>query len=122
MHEYLRAIGFSRIQTKEELNYLLKMTEESYQSERTSGDYEGHDFSERRKEFAPGMGIMLRGEYNERGEYQSEYYFPYFQGRQEKFYDNITLERHAEKESYASSTIWPWASRSFSMYRMWRTT
>ena len=76
MHEYLRAIGFSRIQTKEELNYLLKMTEESYQSERTSGDYEGHDFSERRKEFAPGMGIMLRGEYNERGEYQSEYYFP----------------------------------------------
>ena len=75
MHEYLRAIGFSRIQTKEELNYLLKMTEESYQSERTSGDYEGHDFSERRKEFAPGMGIMLRGEYNERGEYQSENFF-----------------------------------------------
>ena len=101
MHEYLRAIGFSRIQTKEELNYLLKMTEESYQSERTSGEYGGRDFSERRKEFAPGMGIMLRGEYNDREEYQSEYYFPYFQGRQEKFYDNITIERHAEKESYA---------------------
>ena len=63
MHEYLRAIGFSRIQTKEELNYLLKMTEESYQSERTSGEYGGRDFSERRKEFAPGMGIMLRGEF-----------------------------------------------------------
>ena len=101
VHEYLRAIGFSRIQTKEELNYLLKMTEESYQSERTSGEYGGRDFSERRKEFAPGMGIMLRGEYNDREEYQSEYYFPYFQGRQEKFYDNITIERHAEKESYA---------------------
>ena len=101
MHEYLRAIGFSQLKTKEELNYLLQMAQESYQYERTSGDYGGHDFSERRKEFAPGMGIMLRGEYDEHGDYQWDYYFPYFQGRQEKFYEHITIERHAEKESYA---------------------
>ena len=101
MHEYLRAIGFSRIKTKEELNQLLKMSEESYQYERTSGGCNGIDFSERRKEFAPGMGIMIRGEYDTKGNYQSEYYLPYFQGKQEKFYDNITIERHAEKESYA---------------------
>ena len=101
MHEYLRAVGFSRIQTKEELSQLLHLTEESYQSEKTSGSYNGHEFSERKKEFAPGMGLMLRGEYDEKGEYQRDYYFPYFQGTQEKFYDNITIERHAEKESYA---------------------
>ena len=41
MHEYLRALGFSRIESKEELNQLLKMAEESYQIERTYGDYEG---------------------------------------------------------------------------------
>lgn len=101
VHEYLRAVGFSRIQTKEELSQLLHLTEESYQSEKTSGNYNGHEFSERKKEFAPGMGLMLRGEYDEKGEYQRDYYFPYFQGTQEKFYDNITIERHAEKESYA---------------------
>lgn len=101
MHEYLRAIGFSRIQGKEELKKLLQITEEEYQSEKTAGSRNGSDFSERKKEFAPGMGIILRGEYDEDGEYQREYYFPYFQGKHEKFYESISIERHAEKESYA---------------------
>ncbi len=101
MHEYLRAVGFSKIKNKEQLNHLLQSVEESYQSEKTSGSRSGIDFSERKKEFAPGMGIILRGEYDEDGEYQRDYYFPYFQGKQEKFYENIGVERHAEKESYA---------------------
>lgn len=101
MHEYLRAVGFSNIKQKAELRHLIQMTEESYQSERTSGNRSGKDFSERKKEFAPGMGIMLRGEYDEEENYQSDYYFPYFQGKQEKLYETVTVERHAEKESYA---------------------
>ena len=101
MHEYLRAVGFSDIKEKEELKHLLQMTEESYQCERTSGNRNGKDFSERKKEFAPGMGILLRGEYDEDGNYQRDYYLPYFQGKQEKLYDMVTVERHAEKESYA---------------------
>lgn len=101
VHEYLRAVGFSEIKDKEQLNCLLQMTEESYQSERTSGSRNGIDFSERKKEFAPGMGIVLRGEYDEKENYQRGYYFPYFQGKQEKLYDSVTVERHAEKESYA---------------------
>ncbi len=101
MHEYLRAVGFSDIKEKEELKHLLQMTEESYQCERTSGNRNGKDFCERKKEFAPGMGILLRGEYDEDGNYQRDYYLPYFQGKQEKLYDMVTVERHAEKESYA---------------------
>lgn len=101
MHEYLRAVGFSNIKQKAELRHLIQMTEESYQSERTSGNRGGKDFSERKKEFAPGMGIVLRGEYDEEENYQSDYYFPYFQGKQEKLYETVTVERHAEKESYA---------------------
>lgn len=101
MHEYLRAVGFSDIREKAELSNLLRMTEESYQCERTSGNRNGKDFSERKKEFAPGLGILLRGEYDEEGNYQRDYYLPYFQGKQEKLYDTVTVERHAEKESYA---------------------
>lgn len=101
MHEYLRAVGFSKIKDKEELNRLLEFVEDSYQSERTSGSKNGVDFSERKKSFAPGMGIMLRGEYDEKDQYHREYYYPYFEGSQEKYYDDISVERHAEKESYA---------------------
>ena len=101
MHEYLRAVGFSSIENKEQLKHLLEMTEDSYQSEKTAFSGNRNDFSERKKEFAPRMGIILRGEYDEKGDYQRDYYFPYFEGTQEKFYDNISIERHAEKESYA---------------------
>lgn len=101
MHEYLRAVGFSRVENKEQLKYLLDMVEDSYQSEKTALSENGNDFSERKKEFAPRMGLILRGEYDEKGDYQREYYFPYFQGSQEKAYENISIERHAEKESYA---------------------
>ena len=101
MHEYLRAVGFSSIENKEQLKHLLEMTEDSYQSEKTAFSGNGNDFSARKKEFAPRMGIILRGEYDEKGDYQRDYYFPYFEGTQEKFYDNISIERHAEKESYA---------------------
>ena len=101
VHEYLRAVGFSRVENKEQLNHLLEMTEDSYQSEKTAFSRNANDFSERKKEFAPRMGIILRGEYDEKGDYQREYYFPYFQGTQEKLYDNVSVERHAEKESYA---------------------
>ena len=101
MHEFLRAVGFSSIENKEQLKHLLEMTEDSYQSEKTAFSGNGNDFSERKKEFAPRMGIILRGEYDEKGDYQRDYYFPYFEGTQEKFYDNISIERHAEKESYA---------------------
>jgi hypothetical protein len=31
----------------------------------------------------------------------NKYYYPYFEGSQEKYYDDISVERHAEKESYA---------------------
>ncbi len=101
MHEYLRAVGFSKMKDKEELNRLLDFVQDCYQSERTAGNKDGVDFSERKKAFAPRMGIMLRGEYNDKDQFQREYYYPYFEGTQEKFYEDVMVERHAEKESYA---------------------
>ncbi len=101
MHEYLRAIGFSKIKNKEELKHLLNLVEESYQSERSAGNKDGVDFVELKKAFAPRMGIMLRGECDEKDQFQREYYYPYFEGLQEKYYEDVMVERHAEKESYA---------------------
>lgn len=101
MHEYLRAIGFSKIKNKKELKHLLNLVEESYQSERSAGNKDGVDFVELKKTFAPRMGIMLRGECDEKDQFQREYYYPYFEGLQEKYYEDVMVERHAEKESYA---------------------
>ena len=47
------------------------------------------------------MGLMVRGVYDDKDEFHSEYCVPYFIGRSERSYEDIVIERHAEKESYA---------------------
>ena len=101
MHRYLRAVGFSEIQKREEYEELVRQTSEFYQTEETAVTAEGEDFSERKKAFADQMGLMVRGVYNEKDEYQVEYCIPYFTGRTELFYEDMVIERHAEKESYS---------------------
>lgn len=101
MHRYLRAIGFSNIQKREEYEELVRFTSECYQTEESAVTSEGEDFSERRKAFAEQMGLMVRGVYDEKEQFHAEYCIPYFTGKAERFYEDMVIERHAEKESYA---------------------
>ena len=41
------------------------------------------------------------GEFNEENQFVFDYYFPYSRGTQISSYEDISIERHAEKESYA---------------------
>lgn len=101
MHRYLRAVGFSSIRKREDFDSLAKFTSECYQTEETAITSEGEDFSERRKAFADQMGLLVRGVYDENDEFHVEYCIPYFTGRTQRFYEDMVVERHAEKESYA---------------------
>jgi len=101
LHRYLRAVGFSDIQKREEFERLAIFASECYQKEETAVTAEGVDFSERKKAFAEQMGLMVRGIYDENDSYQMEYCIPYFTGKTERFYEDMVIERHAEKESYA---------------------
>lgn len=101
MHRYLRAVGFSNIRKREEFEALMDFTSECYQTEETAVTAEGEEFSERKKAFAEHMGLLVRGEYDEKNGFQAEYCIPYFTGSTERSYEDMVVERHAEKESYA---------------------
>jgi len=101
LHRYLRAVGFSSIQKREEFEALTEFASECYQTEETAVTAEGEDFSERKKAFAEQMGLLVRGVYDENDHYRVEYCIPYFTGKTERFYEDMVIERHAEKESYA---------------------
>lgn len=101
MHRYLRAVGFSNIQKNDEYEALVKFAAECYQSEDKAVTAEGEDFFERRKEFAKNMGLLVRGVYDEDDKCRVEYCVPYFTGNTESSYEDMIIERHAEKESYA---------------------
>jgi len=102
LHRYLRAIGFSDISNRTEANRLLGYII-SNPDDRKYVSIQDSDlmFAEYSKDFAENIGISVRGEYNENNEFTCSYYFPYVKGLCISSYENISIERHIEKESYA---------------------
>ena len=100
MNKFLRAIGFSDI-TKKDLDILIEEIKERPELMKVTTDSEGNEFGEFSREFAPNMGIIVRGSYLEDDSFEVEYYTPYFLGSQVTTQEPIDIEKHSEKESYA---------------------
>lgn len=101
MHKYLRAIGFSKIKDRKELQKILtdivvNGTDRAYTSngDKTLLAVFGRDFAER-------MGIAVCGEFDEDDRFTFDYYFPYFKGNMISSEEDVSIERHAAQESYA---------------------
>ena len=100
MHKFLRAIGFSEIR-KKDLIMITDEIAERPEEMRITKDSEGNEFAEFSKTFAENIGIKVRGTYDEEDNFQMEYYFPYSLGTEVSTREQIDVEKHAEKESYA---------------------
>lgn len=121
VHRYLRAIGFSKVKKREELQALINEVVErtildpdqlnkktgrsraqEYMSARDiAADEEDCVYAELSLDFVHGAGICVRGEFDEENRFLYEYYFPYVRGNHVSSNEDITIERQAEKESYA---------------------
>lgn len=101
MHSYLRAIGFSKIKSRKQLEkiYLHTLREPNRKVVTTvSVDTSLIQFE---KDFGPSMGLTLVGEYDINGALSVEHYFPYLKGDSFMEYENISIEKQTDKESYA---------------------
>lgn len=101
MHKYMRAIGFSSLESHKKLQELL--TEVVLKSDRRSitKNQDNVLIGEFCKDFAKGLGIAVCGEIDEEQRFTYEYYYPYLEGSGVTSYEDVSVERHAEKESYA---------------------
>jgi len=54
-----------------------------------------------RKNFAENMGLAVCGEFDDDEKFIYEYYFPYLKGSGITSCEDVSVERHAEKDSYA---------------------
>lgn len=101
MHSYLRAIGFSDIAGKKELEGLMAQVLNS-PTEQKMARMEGEQFLvEYSRDFSDSMGIAVRGECGKGEDFEMDYYFPYFRGKGVTSHEEVDVEKHAEKESYA---------------------
>lgn len=101
MHSYLRAIGFSDLKKTKEKEEILKLVLKDSTQKKMVEVSDEHTFFEINKEFSELVGIVVRGELNDNNEFITEYYFPYFEGSGVTTYEDVDVEKHAEKESYA---------------------
>lgn len=100
MHSYLRSIGFSGLKTEQELEEILDQVFRKYTERQAVKEENGNAFVEYSMAFGPDFGITLCGEMDGKGFHQ-EYYFPYFRGTGVTTKEDLSVEKHGSRESYA---------------------
>lgn len=101
MHKFLRAVGFSQYTEKKQVQKLIRdiiihADERSYTTVGKKTLVAEFD-----RNFAEDIGIAVCGEFDEDDTYSFDYYFPYLRSDLVSTAEDISIERHAAKESYA---------------------
>ena len=101
MHKFMRAIGFSALESRRKLQELLTDVVLNADKRNIAKNEDNILVGEFCKNFADNLGIAVCGEIDEEQRFTYEYYYPYLEGSGITSYEDVSVERHAEKESYA---------------------
>lgn len=101
MHKYMRAIGFSKFADRREeqrliMDIIMNSTQRSYTS-----NGENTVLAEFCEDFAQNIGIAVCGEFDADKKFTYDYFYPYLRGTGISSCEDVSVERHADKESYA---------------------
>ncbi len=116
MHKFLRAVGFSQYTEKKQVQKLIRdiiihADERSYTTVGKKTLVAEFD-----RNFAEDIGIAVCGEFDEDDTYSFDYYLPYLRSDLVSTAEDISIERHAAKESYAGICDDPKVGVSLTFY------
>jgi len=97
----MRAIGFSKFGDRKKLKELLTDTIMNSDKRGYTMNQEGILLGEFCKNFAENMGVAVCGEFDDEDKFIYDYYYPYLAGTGITTTEDISVERHAAKDSYA---------------------
>ena len=103
IHKYLRAIGFSKITKRKEINQLTEViindsVRKSYVS---VSDDDNVLLAEYFYYCGKGFGLVLRGEYDEDNKFYPEHIFPFVESSVITTNEELTVESYVDRCSYA---------------------
>lgn len=102
MHKYLRAVGFSKVKNSKDMHeVIMNILENADHRDYISGGSDDTLLAEFKKEYAEHIGVVVCGEFDEDDKFSFEYCYPYLTGENITSMEDITIEPHADKESYA---------------------
>lgn len=100
MHSYLRAIGFGSLKTRTDLEKLVGIIMESPTEKYRMELGERVSRVEISRDFADKMGITIRGEYDEKGFFHLESYFPYYRSDEINVKEEIFINKRVDTDAY----------------------
>lgn len=103
MHTYLRAVGFSKVQKRKEMQEIIQDVMRNYDEKTVIENHPNGVFVEYVKNYGCDCGITVCGQYDEENKFHVEYTFPFFRGTGITSREKVIIERHIEKESYAGA-------------------
>lgn len=105
MHSYLRAIGYSGIQSRVEEEALIQKTIDQASEFRLATLSDTAAFIENSKECADFIGVTVRGELDtsvdvQTEHFHAEHYFPYFRGTGCSLRDHVFISKKVDTDAY----------------------
>lgn len=100
MHRFLRAIGFSHIKSRQELDPVLGQIMNNPDKKRRFPLSPENQYTEYAMEFGSQMGIVIRGEYDKKGFFYMQHYFPYCESRLITSSEDITVNKRVDTNAF----------------------
>ena len=101
MHKFMRTIGFGGCDSDLEMDKIMRKLAKTASKTAVLERNDHPTLYELRAELAPGMGIAMIGQMTEKGTFKREYAFPYVTGSDISSTAECSIQRHAERETYA---------------------
>ena len=101
MHKFLRSVGFSNLKKIKDLEKILEEVVESYDEKIVAESHPDCLFAEFSKNYGYSCGITVCGEYDEENQFHMDHYFPFLRGTGITTQEQLAVERHASRTSYA---------------------
>lgn len=102
MHEFLRAVGFSNIKNRTQLEKIIGIVMAQPTEKKMIKIDEKTTLTEISRDFSKQMGVTIVGEYDEKGFFHLDHYFPYFRSNQETTITEIVVNKRMDTDSYTA--------------------
>lgn len=100
MHSFLRTIGFRNVKSRKDVEQLVRLVTEQG-TERYLATLSGKTmFAEILMEVADNIGVALRGEYDEHGEFHMEHYFPFLRGTNVSSKETVFISKRVDTDAF----------------------
>ena len=100
MHSYLRAVGFSNVTNRKELDKIFGIIMDQPTQMKKYKISETETLAEMTKLFGERIGITIRGIYDEKGFFHLEHYFPFLIGQGITAKEDIFINKRVDTDAY----------------------